>query len=656
MNDTKEELDAEELRLRRLNALRGIVQIIARRWLWAFLAALVVVSGALTALLARRTARSCERAVVTTKLQFYPKSAAKIPALDAKQVLQILTRAALVRNYIEEAGLVGVERLRAWIDLSIEQNRWDPRLFEITTKASTEARAVEKANAFADVCLKEYEAYRRAELEKWLTTIGARRQELTDQIAQVDGEEQRLAQANGLLSPEEDADRLRTTISDQKVRLSEAAVRVTNGALRAKRLKEELGAVSVKAFGRADELKALQEDVLHAEKEVARLRTLYTDKNPRLAVVLKAQADSRAKLDAFLKENEMPAMTSVELERLTAVYEKLKDTEIEYEVQKSGKEALEKEIAANERQLTTLVRLLPQFEGFRRRRETLQATIQGLEETISDIRYLQASVSGDLAQVERATGGRVSSPLSRKNVTLGLAGGLFAAGGLLTLLVLADFAFGRVRSPREVACYLGVRLLGAVVPKDRCPKGVEHKDLIDRICFRLERETAEKAVHFIGLLPGGAFVEELGEALHWALTMAGRRVVVLDIVPAKTFEPPEGAEFLAAVCLKGDRGWFARANQLALSPSETKLLGEDIAALRARFDLVLLRCAEPVGSDIFLRQMLEIAEVSLFHVGAGRTPRAALRRLARDGAAVGKVPLVVVDGRLTAKDFAEEAS
>ena len=462
MNDTKEELDAEELRLRRLNALRGIAQIIARRWLWAFLAALVVVSGALTALLARRTARSCERAVVTTKLQFYPKSAAKIPALDAKQVLQILTRAALVRTYIEEAGLVGVERLRAWIDLSIEQNRWDPRLFEITTKASTEARAVEKANAFADVCLKEYEAYRRAELEKWLTTIGARRQELTDQIAQVDGEEQRLAQANGLLSPEEDADRLRTTISDQKVRLSEAAVRVTNGALRAKRLKEELGAVSVKAFGRADELKALQEDVLRAEKEVARLRTLYTDKNPRLAVVLKAQAESRAKLDAFLKENEMPAMTSVELERLTAVYEKLKDTEIEYEVQKSGKEALEKEIAANERQLTTLVRLLPQFEGFRRRRETLQATIQGLEETISDIRYLQASVSGDLAQVEHATGGKVASPLSKKNVALGLAGGLFAAGGLLTLLVLLDFAFGRVRSPREVACYLGVRLLGAV--------------------------------------------------------------------------------------------------------------------------------------------------------------------------------------------------
>ena len=90
----------------------------------------------------------------------------------------------------------------------------------------------------------------------------------------------------------------------------------------------------------------LQEDVLRAEKEVARLRTLYTDKNPRLAVVLKAQAESRAKLDAFLKENEMPAMTSVELERLTAVYEKLKDTEIEYEVQKSGKEALEKEIAA----------------------------------------------------------------------------------------------------------------------------------------------------------------------------------------------------------------------------------------------------------------------------------------------------------------------
>lgn len=655
MNDRKEELDAEELRLRRLNALWGVAQIIARRWLWAFLAALVVVSGALTALLARRAARSCERAVVTTKLQFYPKSAAKIPALDAKQVLQILTRAALVRSYIEEAGLVGVERLRAWIDLSVEQNRWDPRLFEITTKASTEARAVEKANAFADVCLKEYEAYRRAELEKWLTTIGARRQELTDQIAQVDGEEQRLARTNGLLSPEEDADRLRTTISDQKVRLSEAAVRVTNGALRAKRLKEELGAVSVKAFGRADELKALQEDVLRAEKEVARLRTLYTDKNPRLAVVLKAQADSRAKLDAFLRENEMPAMTSVELERLTAVYEKLKDTEIEYEVQKSGKEALEKEIAANERQLTTLVRLLPQFEGFRRRRETLQATIQGLEETISDIRYLQASVSGDLAQVERATGGKVASPLSRKNVALGLAGGLFAAGGLLALLVLADFAFGRVRSPREVACYLGVRLLGAVVPKDRCPKGVEHKDLIDRICFRLEKEAGTRAVVFFGLLPGCRFVDELAEAMHWNLTMSGRHSVLVEIVEARTFREPEGAEALSTLYVKGAKAWFAVASLKALSPSETRLLAEDVAILRRRFDVVALRCARPIASDIFLRQALELAEACVFHVGARRTPRRLLRRLVACGEQAGKEPLVIVDGRLSYTDLSKEA-
>ena len=652
----KSERELEELRLRRLNALRGIVQVAARRWLWAFAAATAVVAVALVALLARRTLRSPERAVVVTRLQFFPKRASKIQAMDAGQVFQILTREAPVRRYAEKLGLLGLERLRTWLDISIEPSRFDSRLFEIAARANTEARAAEKANAFADACLKEYEDYRRAELEKWLVTIDARRRELQGQIDALDAEEQKLAKANGLFAPKTDGDRLRLTITEQKLRLSEADVKVTNEALRAKRLREELGDVSAKAFGRADELKVLQEALVRAEKEVARLRTLYTDRNPRLALALKSQAEARGQLDAFLKENEMPAMTSSELERLTRVYAKLRDAEVEYEIQKSSQEALKKEIAANEARLAALAGLLPQFDGFARRRDTLQTAINGLEETISDIRYLQAAVSGDLAQVERATSGKVASPLNKKNLALGLLGGLFAGGGLWALLALLDVVFGRVRGVREAACYLGVRTLGAAVPQDRCPAGVDYRAALDRVCFQIERATAGKAVHFVGALPGGAFVPALGEALRWSLAMAGRRVVTVDVVPAKTFEAPEGAEQLSAVCLKGEQGWFARADPLALSPSETKLLGEDLAALRARFDLVILRCREPADSSIFLRQALETADVALFFVGARRTPRAALRGLAREGERTGREPLVVVGGRLAAGDFTEEAS
>ena len=192
-----------------------------------------------------------------------------------------------------------------------------------------------------------------------------------------------------------------------------------------------------------------------------------------------------------------------------------------------------------------------------------------------------------------------------------------------------------MRSPREVACYLGVRLLGAVVPKDRCPKGVEHKDLIDRICFRLEKETGTRAVVFFGLLPGCRFVDEMAEAMHWNLTMSGRHSVLVEIVEARTFREPEGAE--------------------ALSPSETRLLAEDVAILRRRFDVVALRCARPITSDIFLRQALELAEACVFHVGARRTPRRLLRRLVACGEQAGKEPLVIVDGRLSYTDLSKEA-
>lgn len=661
MNEKSEEKkmserELEELQLKKLNALRGIVQVSALRWLWAFLLVAAIVAVALVVLLARRTMRSPSRAVVMTRLQFYPKTVSKIQAMDAGQVFQILTRDSLMRRYADQMGFTGLERLRTWIDISIMPSELDSRLFEIVAYANDEKRAAEKANCFAAACLHEYEEYRRAELEKWVTTVESRRQELQNQIDVIDAEERQLARANGLFSPKTDGDRLRETISDQKVRLSEADVKVANEALRAKRLKDELGDVSVKAFGRSDELKAMQDALVRAEKEVARLHTLYTDKNPRLALALKSQAEARAQIDAFLKENNMPAMSSVELERLTRIYAKLKDAEVELEIQKSAQEALKKEIAANETRLAALARLLPQFDGFARRRETLQTAIDGLEETISDIRYLQAAVSGDLAQVERATSGRLEPPVNKKNITLGVCGGLFCGGGLWTLLVLLDVLFGRVRGAREVACYLGVKTLGAITRKEHFPADVDYAHALNRVCFGLEQETAGKSVVFAGLLPGGRFVPELGEAMRWNLAMSGRRTATIDIVSAKSFEAPDGAEQMLSVCLKDDRGWFARASRQALSPSETKLLGEDIAELRKRYDMVILRCLEPVYSTMFLHQALEIGDAAMFYAGSRRTPRLFLRRLAHEGESVGRQPLVVVDGRLTARDFSSEDS
>ena len=107
--------------------------------------------------------------------------------------------------------------------------------------------------------------------------------------------------------------------------------------------------------------------------------------------------------------------------------------------------------------------------------------------------------------------------------------------------------------------------------------------------------------------------------------------------------------------MKGAKAWFAVASLKALSPSETRLLAEDVAILRRRFDVVALRCARPITSDIFLRQTLELAEACVFHVGARRTPRRLLRRLVACGEQAGKEPLVIVDGRLSYTDLSKEA-
>ena len=65
----------------------------------------------------------------------------------------------------------------------IEQERHPPNVFTLTVASQTENGAVQKANAYADLLVEEYVAYRTTDLENRRTSIASRRKTLLDQLA-----------------------------------------------------------------------------------------------------------------------------------------------------------------------------------------------------------------------------------------------------------------------------------------------------------------------------------------------------------------------------------------------------------------------------------------------------------------------------------------
>ena len=652
--DEKTELEREREQLQRLDTLRQTVQAIFFRWTWIFFAVFSLTCGFFIYVLAQKAAHNYGRYEAQTSLLYCPKKGSKIASMDDKQVFHVFTRTSLVKKYIEALGLTGVERARAWMDLSITQMRGEGRAFLITTKGPTEASAVAKANTFADICMREYEAYRMADLEEWNLTIERRRKELFDRISQIDDQESVQTKKYGIANPIADIERLHTTINDQKTALSAVQVRLANEELKKKKLEQDLKGFNPVALAHAEELKAMQREMLEKEKEVAHLRGTYTELNPRLQVAMRNRDELAKTFDSALKVNGLSMSSAFDLERLGELSKDLKDTKTKLEVEREAKQALIEQIAQNEKTLHELIEVLPQFDRLKRQRDTLQAAIQGLEETVSDIRYLQSSVSGDVSQVERALGAQGEPIFGKKTIGLSIFAAFFCATIVWSLAALLDYLFGTVRGVSEVGAYHKTVSLGGVPDESFKEQEFSRKDVLDSICYRLDDFSSQLGTTLVGVLPGGTPHPELEEMIDWNMAMAGKRIMTLKIVPAVDFKEPANATLLSGVWVAGTKAWLPVSNVKAISPSEMRMLEMDVVELHKTYELILLSRADPVEGGVFTRQMMKFCNSSLFYLGARRTPRRIFRRILKVSEQVGKTPLILTTNVRQTRDLEME--
>ena len=176
----------EQAQLRKIIAFQKVVLGIFLKWKWLFLLLFLLLGALFMNYFRVKALTSVSRFEASTRLLFNPRKVAKIESLTEQQLLSILDRPSLKRKIAEHVEMSIEEKKCLSKDVVITQERHPPNLFTLTVASQTENGAAQKANAYAEILIEEYVAYRTTDLENRRVSIAARRKTLLDQLERLD--------------------------------------------------------------------------------------------------------------------------------------------------------------------------------------------------------------------------------------------------------------------------------------------------------------------------------------------------------------------------------------------------------------------------------------------------------------------------------------
>lgn len=617
-------LDKEQEQMRRLVALQKVVGLILKKWSGLLLAVFVSLALGFSAFLVAHFAKSGHRFDASTQLLFNPRQVAKIQNMSEKQLITILDRASLKRKVADRLEMDRGEKECLGIDLEVVQERRPSNLFTLTARAPTWKGAIEKVNAYAEALIDGYADYRRQDLETWRVSLDQRKTNLQAQIAELESEENVLKGKAGVAVPAEMLAMITGLLSDQRRNLSVLGVQIANEEQKRKKLERVVGASGAAISENAPVIRRKSEELAALDREIAKLRELYTDRNPKVSGKL---AEREALLEAYKTFLHEKGIEGVNLESLDSVERaagELAETALRIDGIRENQRALEQEIKSNERRAEELTALIPAFDRLKVKRADLDQTLRDLDDQLESISYLLMSVRNDLRQVEKAGGAGDRNPLRPKNFVLAFAGAFFGTAGLAFWILVCELFFGKVVDGRELAVYDDISFLGSL-PRPGAMPEADEKDVYGVLALKFIGADLPRGVVLVCRLPGAEVQPHFREALDWSLSMAGERSFLLDIVQSADFQPPEGAEPMLGAVRKGDVAWYPVNNRYTLAPTELQMLQADLATLRGEYDHVFIRVKGGIRrGGSFFAQLLGVCDSALVVAGAGATARASL--------------------------------
>ena len=640
-----EELTEEErARIRSLMAFQKVVLGIVRRWGLVVFAAFLVLLASFSSFLWMRGSSSVKRYEAKTRLLYTPKKVSRIDAMGDKQLMTILERASLKRRVLEVVEMDEMERMCLTVDMKIEQGRKQSNLFNLTASSKTRKGAYAKVNAYADILIDEYVAYRSKDLENWRGSLEARRKTLMDEISDIDAEEAAFKTTTGALSPKESLLAVNALLSDQRKNDSALSVDVANEELKKRKLEASVGKSGAVVIAHAAAIRKRADAIAALDAELVQLREKYTDLNPKVAGKLQERNEKVLEFEDFLKSKGVEGVELDKIDQIEKAAGEFADCVTRLEVVEQKRAALAKEIVDNEKRASELAKIVMDYERIEVRRADLTTAVRDVDDQLSGISYAIGALRNDLRQIERSNGADDNGPFGSKKAIFAFGGAFVVAGGMLFVIIVLELLFGKVRDGREIAIYDGISYLGSIPKSGSMPED-EAREAMGVVSLKTLLAVKEAKTIFACRLPGSESNMTFAETMDFTATMSGASCFLLDIVAQPNFTPPEGAEEMIGVVRNGQRGWFPAVNRFALAPTEQQMLKADIASLGESFDNIFIRIEGVVRvGGTFFDQLLELSDAVLLMVGAGSTPRSSFAFARRHLKSSGKLVMAIAAG------------
>ena len=637
----------EQAQLRKIIAFQKVVLGIFLKWKWLFLLLFLLLGALFMNYFRVKALTSVSRFEASTRLLFNPRKVAKIESLTEQQLLSILDRPSLKRKIAEHVEMSIEEKKCLSKDVVITQERHPPNLFTLTVASQTENGAAQKANAYAEILVEEYVAYRTTDLENRRISIASRRKTLLDQLSAIEAEEKTLKTKTGVVSPQEALLNLNTLISDQRRNLSALGVDIANENVKRSRLEKEVGASGPTIIANAAAIRRRAEVIAAIDKEIAAMREIYTDINPKIIGKLEDRNALVKELEGFLKSKGVAGLNVDGIDQVEKSAGELAECGTRLAALGEKRRALEQETADNEKKAAELTAMIPEYERLAAHHADMELSVRALGEELSDIAYSESTLRNDLRQIERARAGEDRGTLSAKKIIIALVAALISFGVILVVVIVLEFAYGKVRGGKEIAAYNEIRFLGSIPTPGTLPDE-EAQEVMGVVALKLLLPDVLKDVMLVASLPGAAKDTRFTEVMDYTATMAGKRLFSLNLVSSADFSPPADGEQMIGAVRKEARGWFPVQNRLALAPSELEMLQADIAELKKDFDAVFVFMDGGLRKGgSFFDQLLGICEASVLVVGASHTPRSWFSYVRRHMGAVQKPMVAIATGAPT---------
>ena len=613
--------EAEREQMKAMASMQKVAMIIVRKWLWLIVAVFVVLSGVFSVYLVWRAAYSVNRFNATTRLLYTPRTIAKIEGPSDRQIMSVLDRRTLKRRVGERMPMADNERMCLVKDLEIRQERRPSNLFTVTAASGSWKGAVRKVNLYAEILIQEYVDYRTRDLENLTQSLHGREKGLVEKLAQVDGEVRSFVAQTGESAPVEALQVLNGVITEQRREVSSLNVQIANEDIRRRKFERETGGNGAAVASIAPQIRQRSEAIAQIDSELAKLREVYTDINPKVIGKMGEREALRKDLERFLADRGVADVNVDNVDSIEKAAAELADVAARLAVLNERLASVKGELAENEKRVEALNGVVPRYERLRVRRSEFETGLREVEDRLSDIAYLKESLRNDLQQIERAGGAGDRGPMGARQFIMAIAGAGFVAGVLLTWLLAYELLWGKVRGGSEIEAYEALSLLGSLPAADSKDDGYA-ADAIGVVAMRLCSADAMHGVVLVCRLPGCEVPSSFHERVAWSASMSGLRVFRLSIVPSMGFEPPEGSSPMVGLYRKDTCGWFPVSNRFALAPTERQMLAVDLESLRKEFDMIFIVPEGDVRKGgSFLAQMLSIADSAMVVLGANRTPR-----------------------------------